>query len=107
MTTLMSAVAQSHALESSCPIVQREFLLWPEENRRLFSGIEKNVSPDFGDVRRVLCNRGRFLEGAGDEFMVRVSLSRRRQERAPQDIRTIIYESTKREIDPRLDPRCR
>ena len=45
MTALMAAVAQSHAIESSCPIVQREFLLWPDENRRLFGGIEKNVSP--------------------------------------------------------------
>ena len=45
MTAMMSAVAQSHALESSCPIVQREFLLWPDEDRRLFGGIDKNLSP--------------------------------------------------------------
>ena len=45
MTPLMAAVAQSHAVESSCPIVQREFLLWTDEDRRLFSGIDKNVSP--------------------------------------------------------------
>ena len=45
MTAMMSAVAQSHALESSCPIVQREFLLWPDEDRRLFGGIDKHVSP--------------------------------------------------------------
>ena len=45
MTALMAAVAHSHALESSCPIVRREFLLWPDENRRLFGGIDKNVSP--------------------------------------------------------------
>ena len=45
LTATMAAVAQSHALESSCSIVQREFLLWPEERRRLFGGIDKDVSP--------------------------------------------------------------
>ena len=45
MTALMAAVAQSHAVEASCPIVQREFLLWPDEKRRLFGGIDKTVSP--------------------------------------------------------------
>ena len=48
MTATMAAVAQSHALESSCAIVQREFLLWPDENRRLFGGIDRNVSPISG-----------------------------------------------------------
>ena len=47
MTALMVAVAQSHAVEVSCPIVQREFLLWPDEKRRLFGGIDKNMSPVF------------------------------------------------------------
>ena len=45
MTALMAAVAQSHAVEVSCPIVQREFLLWPDAKRRLFGGIDKSVSP--------------------------------------------------------------
>ena len=45
MTALMAAVAQSHAVEVSCPIVRREFLLWPEEKRRLFGGIDWSVSP--------------------------------------------------------------
>ena len=45
MTALMAAVAQSHAVEVSCPIVRREFLLWPEEKRRLFRGIDTRVSP--------------------------------------------------------------
>ena len=45
MTALMAAVAQSHALEVSCPIVRREFLLWPDEKRRLFGGIDRSVSP--------------------------------------------------------------
>ena len=47
MTALMAAVAQSHALESSCPIVGREFLLWPDEKRRLFAGIDEDVTPVF------------------------------------------------------------
>ena len=45
VTATMAAVAQSHALESSCAIVQREFLLLPDETRRLFGGIDQNVSP--------------------------------------------------------------
>ena len=45
MTAVMAAVAQSHAVEVSCPIVRREFLLWPEEKRRLFGGIDETVSP--------------------------------------------------------------
>ena len=45
VTALMAAVAQSHAIESSCPIVQREFWLWPEEKRRLFGRIDSSVSP--------------------------------------------------------------
>ena len=47
MTPTMAAVATSHAVESSCPIVLREFLLWQDEDRRLFGGIDKNVSPVF------------------------------------------------------------
>ena len=47
MTALMAAVAQSHALESSCPIVNREFLLWPDEKRLLFAGIDQDVTPVF------------------------------------------------------------
>lgn len=44
MTPLMSTVAMTHALESACPIVLREFIL-PDENRRLFSGIDEFMSP--------------------------------------------------------------
>ena len=46
LTPTMAAVAQSHAIESSCPIVQREFLLWPDENRRLFGGIDQKTLPN-------------------------------------------------------------
>ena len=45
MTPLMAAVAQTHAVEVSCPIVRREFFLWPEENRLLFNGISKFDTP--------------------------------------------------------------
>ena len=45
MTAVMAAVAQSHAVETSCPIVRRELLLLPDEKRRLFGGIDRYVSP--------------------------------------------------------------
>ena len=51
LTPVMASVARTHASESSCPIVFREFYLLPEEDRRLFAGIHKNVSPvaEMGD----------------------------------------------------------
>lgn len=51
LTSVMASVARTHATESSCPIVFREFYLLPEENRRLFASIHKNVSPvaEMGD----------------------------------------------------------
>ncbi len=52
MTPIMASVVQSHALESSCPIVLREFYLLPDERRQLFEGIDWGVSPvsEFGDT---------------------------------------------------------
>lgn len=52
LTSVMAGVAKSHAIESSCPIVMREFYLVPEEERLLFGGIGKSVSPvsEFGSV---------------------------------------------------------
>ena len=51
LTSVMAGVAQSHAMESGCPIVQREFYLVPEEDRLLFGGVDKSISPvwEFGD----------------------------------------------------------
>ena len=46
MTPLMSTVAQSHAIQISCPIVLREFYLWPEGDRRLFGGIDLQTTPE-------------------------------------------------------------
>ena len=45
MTAVMAAVAQSHAAETSCPIVRRELLLLPDEKRHLFGGIDEHVNP--------------------------------------------------------------
>ena len=45
VTPLMAAVAQRHAIEVSCPVVQREFYLMPDEGRRLFGGIDTATTP--------------------------------------------------------------
>ena len=45
VTPLMAAVAQKHAIEVSCPIVQREFYFLPDAERRIFGGIDTTVSP--------------------------------------------------------------
>ena len=45
MTTVMAGVAKRHAVRTSCPVVQRELFLLPDEDRRLFGGIDKNVTP--------------------------------------------------------------
>ena len=47
LSSVMAGVAASHAAESSCPIVLREFYLLPEEERLLFEGIDEKVSPAF------------------------------------------------------------
>ena len=45
MTSVMLGVAESHAAETSCPIVLREFYLLEDDQRRLFKGIDETVSP--------------------------------------------------------------
>ena len=45
MTALMASVAQSHAVEVSCPIVRRELFFWPDEKRLLFDGISRLDTP--------------------------------------------------------------
>ena len=50
LTSVMAGVAKSHAMESSCPVVLREFYLLPEEDRRLFTAIDTVVSPVWEDV---------------------------------------------------------
>lgn len=48
MTPLMSTVAMSHALESACPIVLKEFML-PSSQRLLFEDIESTITPANGE----------------------------------------------------------
>ena len=44
-TPLMAAVAQSHGIEVSCPIVMREFYITPDSERTLFSGVDTETTP--------------------------------------------------------------
>jgi len=44
ITPLMSTVAMTHALESACPIVLREFML-PDDSRKLFNEIDQSTTP--------------------------------------------------------------
>ena len=55
LSPVMAAVAKSHAAESSCPIVLREFYLLPEEKRKLFAGIDLWTTPvsEFSDTFEV------------------------------------------------------
>ena len=45
LTSVMAGVAKSHAAESSCPMVLRDFYLLPDRDRWLFGGIDRSVSP--------------------------------------------------------------
>ena len=45
MTSVMAGVAKRHAAHMSCPIVMRELYLLPDAQRRLFAGIDHNVTP--------------------------------------------------------------
>ena len=55
-TSVMAGVAQSHALQSSYPIVMRELYLLPNEDRRLFADADIGVSPvfEFGDTFEIM-----------------------------------------------------
>ena len=52
LTSVMAGVAQSHALQSSYPIVMRELYLLPEEQRKLFADVDIAITPtfEFGDT---------------------------------------------------------
>ena len=52
MTSTMAGVAQSHAAESSCPIVMRELFLLEDDERRLFQGFDRHMTPvrEFGET---------------------------------------------------------
>ena len=45
LTSVMAGVAKRHAAAASCPIVMREFFLLPDEERRLFRGIDRWTTP--------------------------------------------------------------
>ena len=45
LTSVMLGVAQVHAVEIACPVVLREFYLLADDDRRLFAGIDKTVTP--------------------------------------------------------------
>ena len=66
MTSVMAGVAQSHAVQSSCPIVMKELHLLPETDRRLFGGVDTNMAPTFVS--------GKTFELEADEWSSRESL---------------------------------
>ena len=71
VTPLMAAVAESHAVESGCPIVLREFYLLPEDERRLFLGVDESVTPtsEFGalfEIRAASQEASETLQLEGD-----------------------------------------
>ena len=45
LTSVMASVAKAMAVESSCPIVFREFYLLADEDKKLFGGIDGTVTP--------------------------------------------------------------
>ena len=45
ITSVMAGVAKRHAAQVSCPVVMREVYLLPDEQRRLFAGIDPSVTP--------------------------------------------------------------
>ena len=52
ITTVMAGVAKRHAVRTSCSVVLRELFLLPDEGRKLFAGVDKNVTPatEFSDT---------------------------------------------------------
>ena len=52
MTSVMAGVAKRHAVRTSCSVVLRELFLLPDEDRKLFAGVDKNVTAaaEFSDT---------------------------------------------------------
>ena len=98
-TSVMAGVAQSHALQSSYPIVMRELYLLPDEQRRLFGGVDKSVSPvfEFGDIFAVesdssaaknsLSLRGRLSAGSNTVSMTFLNDHYQQEPREDRNIR--------------------
>ena len=55
ITSIMAGVAKRHAAQVSCPVVMREVYLLPDEERRLFAGIDASLTPvsEFSDTFEV------------------------------------------------------
>ena len=76
VTSVMAGVAKRHAVQTSCPVVMRELYLLPDEDRKLFDGIDKHLTPSlsFGasfqveaasqDERETLSLEGSLPEGS-------------------------------------------
>ena len=45
MTSVMAGVAKRYAVQTSCSVILRELFLLPGEDRNLFAGIEKHMTP--------------------------------------------------------------
>ena len=56
LTAVMAGVAKSHATEMSCPIVLRELYILPDEERRIFKGVDLETTPvsEFSELFDVL-----------------------------------------------------
>ena len=50
VTSVMAGVAKRHAVKTSCPVVLRELYLLPEEDRKLFGGVGRNVAPSQSQI---------------------------------------------------------
>ena len=76
VTSVMAAVAMTHATQASCPIIMRELYLLPSEERKLFAHVDQFVSPvlEFSDLfeiqaasslqREILSLEGWLREGS-------------------------------------------
>jgi len=64
LTALMMSVAETHAYESACPIVVKEFAL-PDQDRLLFDGISSDITPPTGEqeIRQKLVDLHQRLLG--------------------------------------------
>ena len=45
ITSVMAGVAKRHAVRTSCSVALRELFLLPDEDRKLFAGVDRNVPP--------------------------------------------------------------
>ena len=77
ITSVMAGVAKRNAVRTSCPVVMRDFFLVPDENKRLFGGLDRFVRPDINfnatfeieagsrSERETLSLEGSLPEGSG------------------------------------------